>query len=871
VNKPPFFYILGGKMKKIFLFLLVLGVVFSSSAFEGEESVFKLNNGLTVILRETHNVPMIAMVAWVKAGSLTEGPKTGSGLSHYFEHMLFKGTKKRGPGEIPQIIHKAGGSDMNAYTSFEKTVYHYTVLSEYKDTGLDVLSDMLRNSVFDKEEAQKEQKVIFKEINMKDDDPDSQIYWTLMETSYKVFPYYIPVIGYTELFAKLTNEDVATYYETMYSPSNVIVSFVGDFDTEQMKKDVERYFGEWERKTIGPVSLPKEPVQMAPRYVKIESAVNIPKMMMGYHTVSINDPDLYALDCLSNILGGGKSSRLYKRIIEKDKLAYQIFSSSWTPKYPGLFMVKAIFDDEKYTSLKFAILDEINKFKYEKVTKEELDEVKNLVKAYSVYSKEDIMSQAESLAESFVNVGSLDFDNKYLEGISNVTPDDIIRVARKYLGYNNLSIVHTIPKTEKIAQTFKSDNKITKKSEVEKIVLDNGITLLLKEDKKLPMISVNAGFNGGVIVEDENNNGISNLLSKMIISSSKKYSKEKMLDIQRKTGSSIKASSGNNTIFVNMKCLKENFSLIWDAYVDVMFNNRFDKVEFEKEVEIIKASIKQQLEDINFVNGELYRKEMFKGHPYEMDKTGTLESIEKINSLVLKDFINKIITPSNMTIAIIGDFDISKMKNTVIKDLNKLTGPDFKFKTVLSPQKIKGESIIVKKMPDKKQSVVRLAFEGADNNNEDRFVLSVISNIMSGLGSRLFEELRSKHSLAYSVYGFPFAGKDVGTFVYYIATTSEKRDFAIKMLHSEINKIKKDFVSDDELERSKNKIIGSLAGDMQSTLGVCEDIVLNEIYGMGYDFTEKYIKKIKAITKQDVKKIANKYFNENYKVIVVEP
>jgi zinc protease len=760
---------------------------------------------------------------------------------------------------------------MNAYTSFEKTVYHYTVLSQYKDTGLDILSDMLRNSVFDKEEAEKEQKVIFKEINMKDDDPDSQIYWSLMETSYKVFPYYIPVIGYEDLFAKLTNKDVADYYETMYSPSNVVVSFVGDFDTQQMKKDVDKYFGPWERKTVGPVSLPEEPVQMAHRYIKKEAAINMPKMMMGYHTVSINHPDLYALDCLSNILGGGKSSRLYKRVIEEEKLAYQIFSSSWTPSYPGLFMLKAVFDKGKYTDLKFAVLDEINKFKYEKVTKEELDEVKNLVKAYSIYSKEDIMSQAESLAESFVNSGSLKFDEKYLEGISNVTPDDIMRVARKYLGYNNLSIVHMVPAEEKLLNTIVKDKEISKKAKVEKIVLENGITLILKEDRKLPMISVNAGFNAGVIVENEENNGISNLLSKMIVTSSKKYSKEKILDIQRKTGSSISASSGNNTIFVSMKCLKENFPLIWDAYIDLIYNNRFEKMDFDKELQIVKATIKQQLEDINYVNSELYRKEMFKGHPYSMDKTGTLESIEKISSTVLEKFRSQVITPSNMTIALTGDFDISKMKKDILNDLKIVSGPEFKLKIAASPEKLKGNSIIVKKMPDKKQSIVRLAFEGADNNNEDRFELSVISNIMSGLGSRLFEELRSKHSLAYSVYGFPFAGKDAGTFVYYIATTPEKRDFAIKMLHEEINKIKKHYVTDDELERAKNKIIGSTAGSMQSTLGVSEDLVLNEMYGHGYDFTEKYIQKIREITKEDVRKIANKYFNDNFKVIVVEP
>lgn len=861
-------------MRKLFFIVLtafILTSIMSVSAFEGEEKVFKLENGLTVILKETHVVPMVSMQAWIKAGSITEGKYTGSGLSHYFEHMLFKGTKTRGPGEIAQTIHMAGGSDLNAYTSFEKTVYHFTVLDNYTDTGLDVLSDMLMNSVFDEEEAEKELKVILNEINMSKDRPDSNFYWSMLQTAYQTFPYRYPILGHEALFRKLTREDVLWYYNMMYSPSNTVLSMVGNFEMETMMEKIEKYFGGWERKIVPPVALPEEPAQLNNRFLEMEAEVNNSRMYMVYKGVDMYHQDAFALDCLSFVLGAGETSRLYSRLVTEDRIANSVGTGSWTPQYPGLFMIRAIFDTENYTKVRFAIQDEVNRFKTEFVSDEELERVKNNVIAGKIFGDEEIDAQASSLASSYFYTGSLSYDKAYLDGISSVTKEDIMRVANKYLNTRTMSLIHMKPAKEK-TQVARTDESTRKTPEVTVKTLDNGIKVILMEDHKLPIVSVNSGFFAGLLAEDEKNNGISAFAANMLPRGTEQYSKEDILKLEINTGSSIGASSGNNTIFISAKMLKDNFEKIWPVYVSILKENQFTDEDFQIEKDIRIAAIKRNMEDINHVNNLIYRRHTFKGHPYSRDTMGTEESLTNMTAEDVKAFIKRQIVPDNMTISVVGDFKTNEMMQRIEDAFASMPKTGFKQPDPVKPDQISGVKEYIENMPDKRQSVVRLSFRGVDFKSSDKHAFSVVSRILSGLGSRLFENLRSKHSLAYSVYAYPFNGLNTGAYMFYISTTPEKREFAIQKMKEEIEILKNEPVSQEELDRAINKIIGGDAGKLQSTMGMAEEFVLDEMYGLGYQEAFDYIDQIKAVTPEDIQRVARQYFDlDNCVISIVEP
>ena len=291
-----------------------------------------LSNGLTVVVKEDRSSPVVAMQAWVKTGSVTEGKYMGSGLSHYYEHMLFKGTKKLKVGDYSAQIRAAGGADLNAYTTTNRTVYHFTILSKHFDLGLRNLSDILMNATFPEDEVKKEMPVIFREMDQGADNPDKVMWLSFMQTMYKVHPYRHPVIGYKQVFQALTRDAILDYYKSGYSPSNIIFIVVGDVDAEQAAAKIARQFEPYKRRSIQPVFVPREPEPTIARRLEKRFHVKKARLRIGWKTVSARHPDMPALDLLSAILGSGESSRLVRSLKDRKQLVLSTSAWSWTPK-----------------------------------------------------------------------------------------------------------------------------------------------------------------------------------------------------------------------------------------------------------------------------------------------------------------------------------------------------------------------------------------------------------------------------------------------------------------------------------------------------------------------------------------------------------
>ncbi|MDD2714604.1 MAG: pitrilysin family protein [Candidatus Wallbacteria bacterium] len=853
--------------------LIVLAFSFTLQAYDGETRLYQMKNGLNVVLSENHAIPMTAMQAWVHAGSITEGARLGSGLSHYFEHMLFKGTPRRKPGEIASTIHACGGADMNAYTAMERTVYHFTILSKYNDTGLDILSDMLMNSVFDPLEAKKEQQVIVKEINMVEDNPQRKLNQTMLESAYKVFPYHCPIAGYEELFKKLTRDDILNYYHTMYSPSNVVVGLVGDFEMEKMLEKVDQYFGRWERTVVPPISLPVEPKQVNHRFLEVEGDIPYPSFCLAYHAASMYEPDHYALDVLAEIMGGGESSRLYKRLVDKEKIAHSVSAESMSWQYPGLFSIQADCDSKNYSQVKNEILDEVNRLVYEDVTAEELGRVKNQAAAREIYAKESLMGQGMRLSNSFFYTGTLDFEKRKLEGIKTVTAADIRQVAGKYLRFDNLSIVLMNPKKEKKELPETIEVSAAKTLEVKKTILDNGMILLLLEDKKLPIISASAAFFGGSRLEDEKNNGIGGICSQLLTRSTGKYSKEQIQNLVEVTGASLSASSGSQSLTVNLKTLSENFDRIWPVFVSVIRDSKINGVEFEKTRDLAVAQLRISEKDINDCCDNLFRKLVFKGSPYRLPSGGTAAGVEKLLPESAETYCRKILTPSNMVLCLVGDFKADEMELKIRNDFSGFSGEKFVRPSEIAAEALNGKMEETQHLPDKRQCIIRMGFNtGVKITDSDKYVLEVISNVLSGLGSRLFENLRSKLSLAYHVSAFEFSGYDAGSYTFYIATVPEKKDLALQKMKEEIERLKKEPVPAAELEKVKNKLLGSYSKRKNGTQYLAMDMSGNELLGLGYREILAAPEKIMAVTDRDIIRVVNKYFDMgHYAIAIAEP
>src|SRR5213595_1009176 len=348
------------------------GITFPSSSTQK----WFLPNGLTIIVQEDHSAPVASVQAWCATGSIDEDEHLGAGLSHILEHMLFKGTKTRSTNVIAQKIQDVGGY-INAYTSFDRTVFWIDVPKDGIVAALDILADAMMNSTLPPEEYQKEQEVIRREFAMGMDDPDRMSGLLLFSTAYQVHPYRFPVIGEIEIYNQLTQEQVMQYYKTRDVPNNLTFLVVGDVDAQKVRQQLTELFKPYPEKSLQPVFVPAEPPQLGRREVHKEFSTELTHLSLAWHIPEVTSPDVPALDLLSTILGDGRSSRLYQRVREEAGLAFGISAFSYTPGDPGLFGIDATLDPKKRDAAEQLALQIVDEVKQAGVTAEELESKKN--------------------------------------------------------------------------------------------------------------------------------------------------------------------------------------------------------------------------------------------------------------------------------------------------------------------------------------------------------------------------------------------------------------------------------------------------------------------------------------------------------------
>src|SRR5205809_167499 len=446
-----------------------------------------LSNGLTIIVQEDRSAPVASVQALCATGSVYEDQHLGAGLSHILEHMLFKGTKTRSTNQIAQKIQDVGGY-INAYTSFDRTVFWIDVPKDGVPTALDVLADAMMNSTLPPEEYQKEQEVIRREFAMGMDDPDRVAGLLLFATAYQRHPYRFPVIGEIEIYNQLTQEQVMQYYKTRYVPNNLTFLVVGDVDAQKVRQQLTQLFKPYPEKSLQPVFVPAEPPQLGRREVHQEFSTELTHVSFAWHIPEVTNPDVPALDLLSTVLGDGRSSRLYRRVREEAGLAFGISAFSYTPGDPGLFGIDATLDPKKRDAAEQLVLRIIDEVKQAGVTAEELTKAKKISLSHHLGALTTMRGQASDIGSSWFLTRNLNFSRDYLDAVQKVTLDDIKRAAANYLTDTNLTLVSLIPKgwlgaKAKVLRPISA-------GEVQKFELSNGLRLLMRHGWRLPLVAI---------------------------------------------------------------------------------------------------------------------------------------------------------------------------------------------------------------------------------------------------------------------------------------------------------------------------------------------------------------------------------------------
>jgi zinc protease len=429
----------------LIFFLYFLFIPLSEAGLR--EQVFEtlLPNGLKVILLENHKAPLVTFQVWYRVGSRNEAwGKTG--LSHMLEHMMFKGTEKVGPEEFSRIIQENGGDD-NAFTSHDYTAYFENLSADRVQVAIDMEADRMQNLILREEDFRTERMVVMEERRLRtEDNPQAVLTEQIMATAFQTHPYHWPIIGWMEDIARFALEDLKAYYKTYYNPANAFLVVVGDFKKEELLPKIEKAFGSY-TKGVAPIQdRDKDPPQIGERRILVKKEAQLPTILMAYHVPNLHDSDSYILEVIATLLSGGKSSRLYQSLVREKRLVLSADADhDLVSRDPSLFALSAdLLPGKEVSEVEKAFDQEIERLQREPVGKQELEKAKNQIEASFIFGQDSIFYQAMLLARHEIAISWKAIDD-YLPSIRKVTPEDIQRVAKKYLSPDNRTVGILIP------------------------------------------------------------------------------------------------------------------------------------------------------------------------------------------------------------------------------------------------------------------------------------------------------------------------------------------------------------------------------------------------------------------------------------------
>jgi len=826
-----------------------------------------LPDGLTLIVQEDHSAPVASVQTWCATGSVDEDERLGAGLSHILEHMLFKGTKTQSSNAIAQKIQDVGGY-INAYTSFDRTVFWIDVPKEGVTTALNVLADAMMNSTLPPNEYQKEQEVIRREFAMGFDDPDRMAGQLLFATAYQRHPYRLPVIGQMEVYNQLTQEQVMQYYKTRYVPNNLTFIVVGDVDGQTIHQQLTEFFKPYPEKSLKPVFVPQEPPQLGRREVHNEFSTELTRLSLAWHVPEVTHPDVPALDLLSTILGDGRSSRLYRRVRDAG-LAFHASAFSYTPGDPGLFGVDATVDPKKRDDVEHTVLQIIDEVKRDGVTADELTKAKKISLSHHLESLTTMRGQAADIGSNWLLTRNLNFSRDYLAAVQKVTLDDVRRVAGKYLTEQNLTVTSLNPPDSIKAK--EAGVKPSAAGEVQKLELANGLRVLVRENSRLPLVSISAVFRGGLLAETQDTNGITRLTAKSLLKGTKTRTAEQIADQIEAVGGSISTDAGNNSFGISVHVTEPDLKLAVDVFSDVLLNAIMPEKAVAREKEIQVAGIQQEEEEPTSVARNLLRGALFARHPYALRANGTVESVQHLTQKDLLAFRDRYLVAKNGVVSVFGKVEATEVKRMFEQKLGAMKSGSLALTDAQPAAPLSGVETVEGKR-DKTQGVIMVGYRGVDIFSKDRHALELIDEASSDLGSRVFIRIRENMGLAYYVGASQIQGLVPGLFAFYLGTDPQKIEPVKAALLDEIQKLASDGLTNEELARAKKKLVGQQEIANQSNDAFGYQCALDELYGLGFNYYKSIPADVEKVTLDDIRQVAARYFqNKPYVLAIVAP
>jgi zinc protease len=755
--------------------------------------------------------------------------------------------------------------------------------------------------LFEEKEIEAEREVVIEEIKKNSDDPGRQSSRLLFETVYQSHPYSIPVIGYSEVIKKVPRKKILEYFQSRYVPSNMTLVVAGDFDESQLKLQIKERFENFELSKLKKVVRSKDKKQSKPRLSLKKCTFEEAFLNIAWKIPQPDHADIPAIEILGLILGQGDSSRLVKAARIDQALVNSVGAGTYTPADGGFFVVSSSLNEKKLKPYLEVVSKSLKDILENPPSGDEIQKCITNFESDEFYSLETVDELARKAGHYDNLMGDPAYFKKFMKRVQAVKPADIVKAARKYFSPKEMTVTmmsntKDVDSKKILNQWIKEYTDLYKKSSkvkvtsralkvkkkklswagdsrssgrTEKIVLSSGVTVLLRPSYETPTISARAALCGGTRVEPENKDGLVELLSNSWLTGTKTLREE---DIHNKTeaiASSVSAFGGRNTLGLSLETLSPFEDEALDLFNDTLAAPTFPEIPMEREKTLMLEAVKSKEDYPSSIASQQFFEGLFDKHPYAKELSGKLTTIPSLKSSDVTDYWKNVARTRNLTVAISGHFNADKWKKS-LEGVGKQWNQGQRIEKTFAHESPKKATVLFKKL-EKEQTHIIYGFKGLTQTDPSRFTLQLVQSVLSGLGGRLFMELREKASLAYSVSPIRMEGIDTGYFGAYIACSPDKVNKAVLMLREEFDKLTESLVSASELDRAKRFVVGRHDIELQKNSSICAAMLFDDIYGNPYDESFHFSELVEDITAKDLRDLATRIFKQHPVLSVVGP
>jgi zinc protease len=836
-----------------------------------------LPNGLQLILREAHDAPVASFWVWYRVGSRNELPGL-TGVSHWVEHMQFKGTPNIEKGAIFRDVSKNGGV-LNAMTSNDWTAYFETLPSNKLNLAIGIEADRMSNSLFDPEETESERTVILSERQGAQNQPTYQLYEELVGAAFRVHPYRHMVIGHEHDLKTISRDDLYGHYRQAYNPANAFITAVGDFNAEELAQRIEDAFGGIETGAKLPPVRAVEPPQTDERRVLLYRPAPTAYLRMGFKTPEGKHPDNAALLVADAVLSGGKpmglggggpmgrSARLYRSLVAAG-LARAAGSDIEMPIDPYMLIIGVTaLPGVKPAAIETVVDRELERLASEPVPAQELERALKQVKAQYVYSAEGVTNQAFWLGQMEI-VDSYKRADSVVEEIEAVTAADVQRVAATYLKKSNRTVGWLLPSTDGGGSSEQSNHPAVipvrwwglsgpsaARAPFERTELSNGIVVLGQAQPEDAAVSTKIRIEAGASLDPAELPGLAAFTARSILRGTADRTFEQFNEATDNLGASVSVDAGRSFTEVSIRSLREDLPALLDLVAAALRQPIFPEEEIEKVRNEILTTIQEQNNDTRSAADLHLRKLLYpEGHPFRHRTLGELGSIPTIRQSDLIGFHRRRYGPKLATFAVVGGIADFNYAVSLIEERFGDWHPDVPpVNPVLPPAGIKAASAKVG-IAGKSQADLAIGAHTIARTDPAYYALDLGNLILGRLGlmGRLGANVRDKQGLAYYSYSSVESGKFGSLWVARAGVDPSNIDKAKQGIVEELERIRTEPVTDEELADGKSFTVGSMPIALETNDGIAATLLSIEAYGLGLDYVDRYPELINSVSVSDI-------------------